>query len=483
VDHSINVTLANGTGNSFQHSKFEVNLVKNVTQKTPTPPANYLPELWNVPSKNINFIGRSVLLKQIEDWFSQKTTPAILIACHGLGGIGKTQVALEFVWQHHKKYNGVVWFNAESRERLQNDYIILGRELNIICNEDNINAKELARKVKGWFEEHSHAGWLLVYDNADNYKSISELLPTKGGKILITSRHTVDWPQKICIDVFTVEESRAYIQKVLDTPISDSDIMQIEKFAETLGRLALALAQVTAYIKRTQMSISRYLELYEQRKRELLDSKILPSDYKASVYITWGITTEAIRKESLLAVSLLNICACLACDDILNFLFEKFAKTAENNPDLEIFEEALGTLYCYSMLVINKQNSSSSIHRLVQEVIQLNLGEKRTNNLMNIFNLFIDSFPYNGITLADYAKKRQLLPHLEAFLPHIDSWRQEEHQLREDREKDYVCPLLNYVADGYRSLGNAKKRRELLERALAINERHYGLDHPEVAIT
>jgi hypothetical protein len=102
---------------------------------------------------------------------------------------------------------------------------------------------------------------------------------------------------------------------------------------------------------------------------------------------------------------------------------------------------------------------------------------------MNIFNLLIDSFPYNGITLADYAKKRQLLPHLEAFLPHIDSWRQEEHQLREDREKDYVCPLLNYVADGYRSLGNAKKRRELLERALAINERHYGLDHPEVAIT
>jgi hypothetical protein len=83
------------------------------------------------------------LLKQIEDHFSQKTTHAILTACHGLGRIGKTQVALEFVWQHYKKYNWVVWCNEESRDRLQNEYISLGRELNIIRVDDNINAHEL----------------------------------------------------------------------------------------------------------------------------------------------------------------------------------------------------------------------------------------------------------------------------------------------------------------------------------------------------
>jgi hypothetical protein len=401
-----------------------------------------------------------VLLKQIEDQFSQNTTSFVLTACHGLGGIGKTQVALEFVWQHYKEYKGVVWFNAESRDRLQNDYIILGVELNIIRDEDNIRAEELARNVKHWSQHSSRAGWLLVYDNADNYKVIRELLPTKGGKILITSRHTADWPQEIFLDVFTIEESRAYIIKALDTPISESDIMLIKKLAEKLGRLPLALVQATAYIKYNKVSISRYSELCEKNKCHLLNSKILPSDYKASVYITWDITTEAIRKESLLAVSLLNVCAYLASNDIPNFLFEMFTNTAGNNPDLEVFEEALGKLYCYSMLVINKQNCSSSIHRLVQEVIRLNLGEKRTNNLMSIFNLLIDSFPYYGETLADYAKKRQLLPHLEAFLPHLDGWRQEEHQLEEDREKDYLCPLLNYIADGYRTLDNAKKRCE-----------------------
>ncbi len=103
----INVTAVSGTGNFVQTNKIEAFGVK-YTQMAPRSPAEHLPELWMVPDKNINFIGRRKLLKQIEDHFSQKTTPAILTACHGLGGIGKTQVALEFVWRHFKKYNGVV---------------------------------------------------------------------------------------------------------------------------------------------------------------------------------------------------------------------------------------------------------------------------------------------------------------------------------------------------------------------------------------
>jgi tetratricopeptide (TPR) repeat protein len=479
---NINVTAVSGNEHLVKDNKIEVNCVK-VAQITPSSPAEYLPELWMVPTKNLNFIGRSELLKQIEHHYNQNDTPAILTACHGLGGIGKTQVALEFVWQHYKKYNGVVWFNAESRDQLQNEYIILGRERNIICNEENIKAEELARKVKGWFEDPLRAGWLLVYDNVDNFKAISELLPKKGGKILITSRYTADWSQGISIDVFTIKESRDYVLKVLDTPISDTDMMQIEMLAETLGRLPLALAQATAYIKYTKMSISRYLELYRQKKRDLLNSKILSPYYHDCVFITWDITMETIRKESQLALNLLNICACLASNDIPNFLLEKFADTPENNPNSEVFEEALGTLNCYSMLTINRQNCNSSIHHLVQEVIRLKWEKEETQHLMDIFKLLIDSFPYGSQALADYAKIRQLLLHLEAFLPHLDAWRQKEHQLCKETEKDYLCKFQIYIAYGYRCLGNAEKERELLERALAIKERHYGPDHPEVATT
>ncbi len=395
-----------------------------------------------------------------------------------MGGIGKTQVALEFVWQHYKKYNGVVWFNAENRDRLQNDYISLGRELKLIDDDDKIDAEERARYVKHWLEDPSRVGWLLVYDNVGNFKVIRELLPTKEGKILITSRHTADWPQEISIDVFTIEESRAYIHKVLDTPISESNIMQIEKIAETLGRLPLALAQATAYIKRTKVSISRYLELYEQKKRDLLNCKLLPSDYSASVYIGWDMIMKAIREVSILALNLLNICSYLASNNIPNFLLKEFAGNAVNNLNSEIFEEAREILICYSMLTYNGQNGNSSIHRLVQEVIRLKRGKEKTHNVMNIFNLLIYSFPYYGKTLAEYDKKLHLLPHLEAFSPHLETW-----QKVENKEEMCLLPLLICIFDGYHTFGNAQKSRELLERALTIQERHYGPDHPKVATT
>ncbi len=185
------------------------------------------------------------------------------------------------------------------------------------------------------------------------------------------------------------------------------------------------------------MSISRYLELYEQKKSHLLNSIRLPSDYRASVFITWDITIKEIRKVSLLSERLLNICACLASNDIPNFLLEKFTNTKESNPNSEIFEEALGTLNCYSMIAINEQNRSSSIHRLVQEVIRLNWRDEMTHNMMDsILNLLIVSFPCYGKTLADYDKKRQLLPHLESFLPHLDAWQQKVQYVSE------LCPFL-----------------------------------------
>jgi len=166
-----NVALVTGEGNSVQANNVYVTgtKIKNVKQNTPAPPAQHLPDLWNVPPKNVNFTGRTELIEQMKSLYNHRNSTTIITACHGLGGIGKTQLALEFIWQHYKKYNGVIWFDAESSQRLQNSYISLGRELNIIHDDEKKDDKELARKVKHWLENDSHAGWLLVYDNAPNY--------------------------------------------------------------------------------------------------------------------------------------------------------------------------------------------------------------------------------------------------------------------------------------------------------------------------
>jgi hypothetical protein len=178
--------------------------------------------LW---SKNHNFVGRKGLLRQIKNHLNKESTPVILIALDGLGGVGKAQLALEFVWLHHKGYNGVAWFDAESQERLTEDYINLGLKLNIIHQDaiDKDAIGKLALRVKSWLEVSKRAGWLLVYDNAPNYTAIGELLPTKGGKVLVTSRYAKGWPQNnIQVNVFTPDESRAYIEKTLGDKALDT---------------------------------------------------------------------------------------------------------------------------------------------------------------------------------------------------------------------------------------------------------------------
>jgi tetratricopeptide (TPR) repeat protein len=347
----------------------------------PPTPAERLPEKWRIPRKNPKFTGREKLLEQIKDHFSRDDIPVVLTTTHGLGGIGKTQLAIEFAWRNYQKYKGVVWFNSENRGRLLDDYISLGIKLNIVHASDrDTHIEEHALVVKDWLEEPKHAGWLLIYDNAPKYggsdqEGIGDLFPTGGGKILVTSRYATGWPQRIKVEVFTPEESRAYIKKASGT--EDLDTSQVNQLAETLGHLPLALAQACAYIEKSHIIIERYLELYEIKKKELLSDKILvdqtlpPDAHRAIVYITWDITMEAVRKESLLAYRLLTVCAYLNNNDIPNYLLKTFASSSENNPNQEIFEAALGTLSSYSILTVNMESSNASIHPLVQEVTRL----------------------------------------------------------------------------------------------------------------
>jgi hypothetical protein len=105
-----------------------------------------------------------------------------------------------------KFYKGVIWFDAEKRDRLLNEYISLGPDLNIIRDDETIGIEKLARRVKNWLENPSRAGWLLVYDNVPNYETIGEFIHIKEGKLLVTSRYASGWPQKnIPIDIFTIE--------------------------------------------------------------------------------------------------------------------------------------------------------------------------------------------------------------------------------------------------------------------------------------
>lgn len=194
-------------------------------------PKENLHEFWQVSTRNYNFVGREALLDKIEECLKANDT-ATLVACHGLGGIGKTQLALEFIWSKLQKYRWIIWLDTRDRNTLINEYIKLGRGLNVIHGyRENVREEDHAKHVKYWLEHPERAGWLLICDNAPNYKDIADLLPIKGGKILLTSRYTFGWPQPqntISVDVFESRESRDYICKILEVKGKKLDITQVD---------------------------------------------------------------------------------------------------------------------------------------------------------------------------------------------------------------------------------------------------------------
>ncbi|MDR3131966.1 MAG: tetratricopeptide repeat protein [Rickettsiales bacterium] len=448
-----------------------------------------LPEFWQVPLRNYNFVGREALLDKIEKCLDTNDT-AIPVTCHGLGGTGKTQLALEFIWSKFQKYRWIIWLDARDRNTLINEYIKLGRGLNVIHDyEENVREEDRAKHVKYWLEHPKRAGWLLVCDNAPNYKDIADLLPIRGGKILLTSRYKFGWPQPqntISVDVFEPGESGDYIRKILEVKGKKLDITQVDALAKTLGYLPLALAQASAYIKKTYINISDYLKLYNDRKRALLSDKILletfPADANretvAIVYVTWDITVEAIKKESLLAANWLTACAYLDGSPIPQSLLEIFADNQENNPYFEVFHEALRILKSYSMLT-TKEDHSMLIHSLVQEVTRLKSEKSRKTkeDIETVFQLLQKGFPYHSDKLEDYAKKRQLLPHLEAFLSHMNNLLEKNSSEKQTIEKDYLVDLLMWMNDGYSDLSNPRRQKELLKWVLSILQKHFSPDY------
>jgi hypothetical protein len=148
-----------------------------------------LSSAWNVPYlRNPFFTGREELLKHLHDNLTQNKTAALTQAqaIHGLGGIGKTQTAIEYTYRYGDDYHFVLWVNAATRDELITSFVGLATLLNLPERQEKDQSKIVAA-VKQWFTTHDR--WLLIVDNADDLAMAGEFLPTGGkGHLLLTSR-------------------------------------------------------------------------------------------------------------------------------------------------------------------------------------------------------------------------------------------------------------------------------------------------------
>jgi len=433
-----------------------------------------LPLIWNIPhNRNPNFTGREEYLTRLKDMLNSGQHAALTQAIHGLGGVGKTQLALEYAYRNIVEYEIVWWIRSEETTTLASDYAALARELKL-PEKDEADQNVVNAAVKRWLE--THPAWLLVFDNVQKPEDINKYVPHgSAGHILVTSRNPSWRGTATPLDVHVLKRSESIDFLLKRTGYTDE--ASAGALAEALGDLPLALEQAGAYMESKGRSLSDYMDMFTEHKNRLLN-KVKPStDYPDTVATTWDLAFQEVQQASPEGADLLYLFAYLAPDDIpielmtqgAQYLPEPLAAAVPNPLD---FDEAIEPLLCYSL--VEKTGETLSVHRLVQAVIRDRLAEnekkKWAEAAVNIVN---NGFMGNSNDVRNWPACVPLLPHALVAAEYAET-----HQVALESTRR----LLNESGLFLRSRAQFTEAKKNYERALAIGEASYGPDHPDVAI-
>ena len=463
-----------------------------------------MPRVWNIPARNPGFTGRDQLLAELRERLVDGKA-AVVRALHGMGGVGKTQLAAEYAHRFAGTYDLAWWINSEQAGLIGDQFAALGVELRCVppgASTETVRSTVLA-------ELRSRSRWLLVFDNAETPADITGWLPGGSGHVLITSRERC-WDEiaaPVEVDVMARPESVA----ILQTRVAGLRELDADRLAAHLGDLPLAIVQAAGFMAETGMAAAQYLSLLHTRAGQLLQHGT-PESYPRSLAAVTQLIADRLAGEDPAAAELASLCAFLAPEPIPGDLITGAAselpgELAARAADSLAWRQTLAHIARQSLARIDHRGLQ--MHKLAQAILRDRLTPAQAAaTRLHTEAILAASNPKDPANPATWSRWAELMPHLlAADLAATDSpglrllacdacWyliargdNRTAHDLSRDLcqqwrdrlgdDHEHVLAIVHYLGWVLRVLGRHAEARDLAQDTLDRRRHILGDNHPE----
>lgn len=440
--------------------------------------------------RNPLFTGREEIMDVLHAYLGVESAVASTrsYALHGLGGVGKTQLALEYAYRYALEYSAVFWIEAESAASITSSLLHIAAALQL-PEQGGKDPQQVIAAVQNWLAADSQ--WLLIWDSLEDLALLGRFLPaTHSGKLLLTTRRQTLGTLARGISVLPMEREEGLLfllrrASVLDTEATSEQVrhLAMSRPAEyaaaavlipAMEGLPLALDQAGAYVDETGCSMGDYLQLCRSHRKLVLARRGSDENgHPASVTTTLRLSIERVERVHPLAIDLLRACAFLHAGAIPEELL--IAGAAHLGPDLAQvitsqyqFDLLLAALRDASLVTRHLETRTLSIHRLVQVVVQDQM-EPDSMQLWCTRVIAAVNAAFPAPDFRDWERCERYLIHALVCLSFIS--------LASSALLEAIA-LLSKAGSYLLACGLYEEAEPLLERAMRWEQQRLGIDHP-----
>jgi tetratricopeptide (TPR) repeat protein len=428
---------------------------------TATAPLHYLPQ-----PRNPNFCGRQHVLESLHKALTGGGKGRIHAIC-GSGGVGKTQLAIEYAYGHIDDYSIVWWLPASEPNTLASFFLSLAEHLGVIAPGQN-DAQQARQAVCDALQDRND--WLLIFDDAPDAEAIKPYIPETGGHVLITSRND-RWDslgKSFCLRVLERADAVDFLMRRSGRTFEPSAFT----LCKALDDLPLAIEQAGAVIASAGITFADYLKRFEDHWAELLRSGRPAGEYPDCVAMTWELACRELESIDPELADFLNVLGYLAPAEISRSMITRGAAIlppplSDRLAYLGSLDEAIYRLNQFSLIGANE--NAVTVHRLISALTRDRLPDGQRGRWCRLaLEMMAKAFSFHEDSPGSWSECAEALPHALAA---------SEHAIETAIDPAVNAKLLNNVGEYLNQIGQYEQARTILKRALRLNDEAHGSEN------